>query len=194
MMLEEHLACPKCGYDLHGIPEVRCPECGFRYDAAALRSMAVSAAWLRLVTARDLIVQAAIAAALVVPAACDRLGVAGWADVGVSAGAYVGAFLAWMLFTDAYRGLASVPHLVALFAAAAVGFAFVVASLPVVALGIGVANLVFAWFIRLRDWSTSFAPTNVGSAELRRSAAHHSLGGMLVLIAASLLVLIALSG
>ncbi len=36
MTLAKHLACLECGYDLHGIPEVRCPECGFHYDAKAL--------------------------------------------------------------------------------------------------------------------------------------------------------------
>lgn len=31
--------CPDCGYDLRGIPEGACPECGFRYDRQAVRSL-----------------------------------------------------------------------------------------------------------------------------------------------------------
>jgi ribosomal protein L37E len=32
-----HLFCPQCGYDLFGIPEERCPECGFGYDHHGIR-------------------------------------------------------------------------------------------------------------------------------------------------------------
>lgn len=35
--------CPSCGYNLYGIPEVRCPECGFRYDLRAVRSLGYGA-------------------------------------------------------------------------------------------------------------------------------------------------------
>lgn len=31
-----HYFCPMCGYDLHGIPEHRCPECGYGYDRTAI--------------------------------------------------------------------------------------------------------------------------------------------------------------
>lgn len=30
-----HLTCPRCGYDLHGLPEPRCPECGRAFDEQA---------------------------------------------------------------------------------------------------------------------------------------------------------------
>jgi hypothetical protein len=33
---EFDLFCPACAYNLYGIPARRCPECGFRYDRAAL--------------------------------------------------------------------------------------------------------------------------------------------------------------
>ncbi|UCE59785.1 MAG: hypothetical protein JSU63_20375 [Phycisphaerales bacterium] len=98
-MLEEHLACPQCGYDLHGIPEIRCPECGFKYDAAALRSMAVSAEWTRLAAARELIVRAAMAAALTLPAACDRVGISSLGHLYVLALVYGAVFLVWMVLT-----------------------------------------------------------------------------------------------
>lgn len=31
-------SCPKCGYDLRGLPEPRCPECGAAVDPSAIRS------------------------------------------------------------------------------------------------------------------------------------------------------------
>ncbi len=35
--------CWKCGYDLRGLGELRCPECGFRFDAEAVKDL--NAAW-----------------------------------------------------------------------------------------------------------------------------------------------------
>ncbi len=42
--LDIELHCPQCGYDLRGIPEERCPECGFGFDVPALRDLAQRAA------------------------------------------------------------------------------------------------------------------------------------------------------
>lgn len=36
-----------CGYDLRGIPEAQCPECGFGYDHTAIRTTASTALLLR---------------------------------------------------------------------------------------------------------------------------------------------------
>lgn len=37
---ESVLTCPRCAYDLRGIPALRCPECGFGYDQAAIPRIA----------------------------------------------------------------------------------------------------------------------------------------------------------
>lgn len=42
------LVCPQCGYDLRGIPEFRCPECGFAYDRAAIEGLAERASLIEL--------------------------------------------------------------------------------------------------------------------------------------------------
>jgi hypothetical protein len=34
---DEHLACPLCDYDLHGLVDPRCPECGYAFTWAELR-------------------------------------------------------------------------------------------------------------------------------------------------------------
>ncbi len=43
-MSKEHLYCTQCGYNLRGIPENRCPECGFGYDRGAIRGPSISEA------------------------------------------------------------------------------------------------------------------------------------------------------
>ena len=191
-MLEDHLACPRCGYDLHGIPEVRCPECGFRYDAAALRSMAASAEWTRLAAARDLIVRGAIAAGSATPAVCEQVGISGWAQFGVVAVAYTAVFLTWIVLTERYGDLASIPNLVLLYVAIAVGIGFLLRLCPACALGVGILALAFAWSIRLRNWPRLSPPENIRHAELRRSVVRYSLVGTSLLLFASLLMLFAL--
>lgn len=43
-MIDEDLYCLQCGYNLRGIPENRCPECGFGYDRGAIRAESISEA------------------------------------------------------------------------------------------------------------------------------------------------------
>ena len=40
MATDEEVFCPQCGYNLFGIPERRCPECGFGFDREAVQSLA----------------------------------------------------------------------------------------------------------------------------------------------------------
>lgn len=192
MTLEDHLACPKCGYDLHGIPEVRCPECGFRYDAAALRSMAASAEWIRLVAARMLIVRATWAAALTVPAVLDRLSINGLSSLCVIAIAYLAAFLTWAVLTDAYVGLASIPNLLTVLLGVGLFIMCIGHAVPWASLGVGIVFLLLAWTARIRYWPTLLPPSNTPSIELRRSVVRHSVAGTVLLLSASLLVVIVL--
>ena len=37
---DENLVCPLCDYDLRGLTEARCPECGYTFDWADLRDPA----------------------------------------------------------------------------------------------------------------------------------------------------------
>lgn len=188
-MCEEHLACPQCGYDLHGIPEVRCPECGFRYDWAALRSLGASTAWMRLAVARRVVIKATIAGALVLPGVCDRLGVHGWAQFGVFAVAYMSAFLTWVFLSDAYRGLGSIPTLLMVFLAGPVAFRYT----PIVGFLVagGVVTLASAWFNRLVDWPALSPAENVRSPGLRLSVVRYSVAATSVLILASFLLILA---
>ncbi len=191
-MLEEHLACPKCGYDLHGIPEVRCPECGFRYDAAALRSMIASDECTRLVVARDVTVRATIAAGLLVPLICSSLGIFGWSLFFVVAVAFIVVFSTWVVLTNAYRGLSSVPNLLTLFVALAVGIGFILRSVPGLTMYAAILILALTWVSRLMDWPILPRNCDAGTDDLRRSVDRYSIVATLMLVAASTLFLVVL--
>jgi rubredoxin len=59
--------CPSCGYNLFGIPQVRCPECGFRYDYAGIAALAKEES-LRSYWAKLVITRSAFTLAFAVPA------------------------------------------------------------------------------------------------------------------------------
>lgn len=186
-MLEEHLTCPKCSYDLHGIPEVRCPECGFRYDAAALRSMSASAEWTRLAVARHITVRAAIAAGLAVPSVCASAGIPGWPRLIVFVATYVAVFWIWVVLTDAYQGPKSISRLIGLFAAIFMGFGLVLFE-NFLALVAG-AVLAMAWSVRLRDWPELPPMGSVAVTETRRLADRMSGACTASLFVATLLLI-----
>ncbi len=169
---------------------MRCPECGFRYDWAALRSLGASTAWMRLAVARKVVIKATIAGALVLPVVCDRCNVHGWAQFGVLALAYMSAFLAWVFLSDAYRGLGSFPTLLVLFLAVAVAMRYLLVSTGLV-LAAGVAALAAAWINRLVDWPALSPAENVQSPGLPRAAVYYSVAATSVLIVASLLLIVA---
>ncbi|MBI3836297.1 MAG: hypothetical protein HY287_18415 [Planctomycetes bacterium] len=131
MDLDEHLSCPKCGYDLHGIPAIRCPECGFRYDAAALRSLAADALWIRLAAARELTVRATQAGFLALPSLFDSFGISGGLGLGLIAVAYIGTFGTWATLTDAFDGMSSVPRLMKVFIGVGLGICYLVPFFPI---------------------------------------------------------------
>lgn len=56
--------CPNCGYDLRGIPEQRCPECGFGYDHAGIKTLAGQRACDMLAAYRHAVFGSAFAAAI----------------------------------------------------------------------------------------------------------------------------------
>ncbi len=62
-MIKEDLYCTQCGYNLRGIPENRCPECGYGYNRGAVRSESVFEAFNRYAASRNAIGYAIFAVA-----------------------------------------------------------------------------------------------------------------------------------
>ena len=191
MVLQEHLACPSCGYDLHGIPAVRCPECGFRYDADALRSIVASEDWTRFTAARCIVIRAVLATALAFPEACERIGVYGWTQFSLAAVVYVATFLTWVTVSGSYGGMISVPNLLRLFVVLVFSLRFILGFLPLISLVGSVVALVLAWVVRIRDWRAMSPPETVRSPVWRRVVERYSLAANSTLILATILVLIA---
>jgi hypothetical protein len=187
-MLEQHLPCPKCGYDLHGIPAVRCPECGFRYDADALRSVHESAETKRLTTARGIIVRGVAATALALPAVCERAGVTGWPQLLIVAFVYLVAFATWIVMSDEYRGLVSVPNLILLIVAVGLALGLAIRVSRFVVLMAGCVVLAQAWQMRLRDWPSLPTVHDETATEFRRVVDRYSLAATTVLVVTSLFV------
>lgn len=150
MTLAKHLACLECGYDLHGIPEVRCPECGFHYDAKALVWVATFDEAARLAAARILIARATAAAALAAPCGCLSVGFGGWGTAFLLMACFLGAFITWAAYADHYDGIESIPLLSIIFSWAAVFYWLGVLIYPLGLLICDAFVLLTAWVIRLR--------------------------------------------
>jgi hypothetical protein len=69
--------CPHCGYNVRGIPEIRCPECGFGFDLAAIHSLATATFACRLANYRRMVRFAALSVACSVLAAAMLPGILG---------------------------------------------------------------------------------------------------------------------
>ncbi|MBI4717095.1 MAG: hypothetical protein HY763_04765 [Planctomycetes bacterium] len=192
MTLDEHLTCPRCGYDLYGIPALRCPECGFYYDAEALRSLTWGTVWTHYFAARQVTLRAVLAAAFAVPSLCGALGLVGLGQGFVIAACYSLAFIAWRVFSDAPNHAADIPSILNLF----VGFGLVVALVVlisptacVVAAGVLLAT---AWYGRLRRCPPLPSACDERSRAVLRIAGRAGRMGDCALCASALLVLAAL--
>jgi hypothetical protein len=100
MDLDQRLHCPTCGYNLRGLPDGACPECGGRFERATLARMerpTVSTAAIRLFV----FVWPAIYVCLIAP----FVGLLSH-GVGLVAGlAFDWAMLGWVLGALVYAGL-----------------------------------------------------------------------------------------
>ena len=133
------LACPQCGYDLFGIPQARCPECGFGFDYAALRHFASTNSLTRYLAARAVITWAGVALACTVPALVQRLQFHGVTATLLIFFAYLAGFAVWYVFSNVYDGVAPLPVILAMFVGTGVGVA---AGDPAIVYESGVPGLV----------------------------------------------------
>ncbi len=167
---------------------MRCPECGFHYDAPALRQLAYGIDWLRLAIARALAAEATIALVL---ATCfiviHRLGVT-LSSLGLILMLYAAGFVVWARLDGPFSGVAALPALVTTAAGGAAILVIVACKVPVLLLWGGGALLLHAWFLRLYDWPTLTPVIDPDRAALRRLANRASVIGTALLATATLVL------
>lgn len=185
----EHLACPKCGYDLFGIPAVRCPECGFRYDALAVKAMLSNLQWARLGLADEIVACANIGWVIALMEILDhaRLAAYLWVFVVTLVAAYLIIFLSWGLSTDFY-GTLKPPSFVILVTCWCLVW-MRRSSLVEVA---GVAIVGYASFLRLVKWRTLPAPYSARTRDLQAFIERRSLYSTAALCLATILLVLSL--
>jgi len=157
------VVCLQCGYDLRGIPEQRCPECGYGYDHTAIRALALEECWLQDCSYRKITRFSVMAAALSMPSFC-------WAVklrptlifLSVVMSLLIG-ILFWRRFTPA-RAPKSANGLLLVPAVVAVLMVLVPFLLALPLLGNGLALVFIFWAIF--EWNASsflfqFSPENV---------------------------------
>ncbi|HNQ24134.1 MAG TPA: hypothetical protein PKK06_13690 [Phycisphaerae bacterium] len=185
------LFCPRCGYDLRGIPARRCPECGFGYDRAGLRQLAYERTGeLRDILRRVLRVSILALALLTAPLLrCAGLRLASSALPAFAA--VLGALIFWRVHEDCgwanWFRPAPITYLLIL-------GAWFTSQLLVMFPGLGVflaaLLLVWAWFhLPVLPWRLPYATR---SAPVEEQAAYKREQGQAVLAvgSASLLTLV----
>ena len=188
-VLDDHLACPRCGYDLYGIPPDRCPECGYRYDAAGLAATVTSAECERHRATQVILVRSGLASALAMPSMCEFLGITGLALLCVVALAYAAAFWMWVVYIDVYRGIGTLPGLLSLFVIIGLAVRWLMMAGPRLPLAAGCVVLLSAWLARIQDWPRLAGIGAEEEKECDRSVTRSSFLATVVLVGASVVLL-----
>ena len=185
---KNHVYCPACGYDLHGIPERRCPECGFGFDKAAALSVSIAEAQHAFAAARAVI---AIAAMSVICAGAAVSGEGMLITVPVLV-----AIAVWILGRFAEprppRAFDLLPPALGLWVVFVVVTLLLFRFLPVASRLCAVIFAVCAWGVcLLRRVGYAYAELNLG-ADVRRELRLHSRTALALLLIASVLVIASL--
>lgn len=143
--------CPACGYNLYGIPEERCPECGLRYDLRAVQSVARSNANASTDFACYLMAWSIVTIGLMCApmALMCRLGIFG-AIMLASVVLIAGLFLRRVLYTTEPGEWMEEPGTLLLGAVACLGVAVVVAQLPDVGRLAATGLMTHLWVIQIQ--------------------------------------------
>ncbi len=191
-MDSEHLSCPQCDYDLYGIPELRCPECGFRFDRAALKDLAACADWQRWAVARDVIVRTGWAVPLAIASIAGGPWMPGPTLVVLCFAAYIAAFIVWVVLTGGWQPQQAPTPLSVRFFVGLFGLAYLVFIFPGLAVYVAAIPLGSAAVTRLYFWPKLAPEANVSDSSLRQSVARHSVVADFVLLGTVMVWLVAL--
>jgi len=149
---DEHIKCPKCDYDLYGLQELRCPECGFHFTISALKTMMAVSEGQRLASAQMVICLAAFATAIGVFVVAKGLAVPLVALILLGAAGYTWAFVTWVEVTDRYYGSEALPELLKLYICAGSIGGLVLIRFPQLMLWIMTGLCIAAWIVFIYSW------------------------------------------
>ncbi|HUU84538.1 MAG TPA: hypothetical protein VM243_13650 [Phycisphaerae bacterium] len=185
------LLCPQCGYDLRGIPEQRCPECGFGFDHAALRALTSQDNWERDSAYRRTILWAALSVALLVSPVLRGTSLSGLPRLVMIVAPLLAVVGLKKVYTDP-RAPTLVPDLWSgwLGVVLVICCGFVLALVDRLASALVAGALVLAWL----TWAALVARSGVASraaqGEERRLLTLHGTLAMIALAAATALVIL----
>lgn len=163
--LSPSVVCLQCGYDLRGIPERRCPECGHGYDDAAIRAISSEECWLLDCSYRKITRLSAIAAALSMSPLCWTMNLGPGVTFPITLVSLLIGVLLWRRFTPARPPGSWSGTLLILFVVS-VPLLFSPFLLAFPKLGIGLAVGFIGWAVV--EWISScsrspYSPANVSA-------------------------------
>jgi len=150
--LGEHIKCPKCDYDLYGLQESRCPECGFHFTIAALKVMMTVTEGQRLASALTVINLAAFATAIGVLVVAACLDVHPIARILLGIVGYTWAFVTWVEVTDRYYGPEAFPELARLYVYVGISGGLVFSFFAPFMLWVMTGLCIAAWIVFIYSW------------------------------------------
>ena len=189
----EHVRCPRCDYDLFGIPEHRCPECGYGYDHEAIRALAAGEAAKRLAAARGIIRSSVICAALTVFPLLASLDASRPLQIVLGTSSLIVAEFVRRRFAQPKAPMFfDAPIFDLVFLPAGLGLAAIIYMLPKFGVLLAVIAVTRAWLTRLTDWRAITPSAASLPAVVQREVRRHSAGALIALGLASGLTILSL--
>lgn len=178
-MDDEHIKCPKCDYDLYGLRELRCPECGFHFTVSAVKAMMSAAEGQRLASAQTVISFSAIVTAIGACIVAPRVGLPFVLLLLLGVAGYTWAFVTWVKVTDRYYGPEALPWLVKLYMFVGMAGGIVLNNSPKLMLWAITVLCIAAWIVFAYSWPKlpeRDSPRHQGLNQHARRYSHHATG------------------
>jgi hypothetical protein len=188
-MIDEDLFCPQCGYNLRGLPEERCPECGTRFEPVGVRSLSRSEAVDSYQTSRRVLIFSVVASVFAVFHLAEET-----ADVLIVTVAVVSMLVAtWLCHRFRVESRIQVWPFAMEYLPAIVFLAvsYFLSAPTATLIGAGF-TLTWAWSLCLFPWKRLPHTSDNFSKDLKRQLGRWSIAALIALLMATALTLLCL--